>query len=367
MTQPTSDKPAPTVETARPAPATAPATAPAAAAAAAAPLTPPVVPPPQAQVRAEPRRPGKFRRFVRSVFSHLIFAALVTAAVFGYVYQDVILGRVATTVCGNDALGPYAAGGSKSVTTTPIAKAPATVAAAPAPVVAPPVVAPPAVAPPVVAPKVTATPDAAPSPAPVAASPAPAPAPATKSDAAPPQPSPAASAQSADAKPATASQPASKAAEPPKPAAPVASAPAADTAAPASKPSPAASTAPAAAPDKLAAAWRAAREAFNAGKPDAIDAYKSLMRSYPDVPDLAGELGNIYYSAGKWREAGETYYEAAQRYLKSPQPGYAACLLDVLRNLRSPEAERLAPQITRPCPAARTGQTDQTASSPPRG
>ncbi|MEQ1711544.1 MAG: hypothetical protein ABL908_09085, partial [Hyphomicrobium sp.] len=138
---------------------------------------------------------------------------------------------------------------------------------------------------------------------------------------------------------------------------------------PAAAATPAATPATPAAPpaDALTSAWRSAREAFNAGKPEAIDAYKSLLRSYPSVPDLAGEHGNIYYAAGKWREASEHYYEAAQRYLKSANPGYAACLLDVLRNLRSPDAERLAGQITRPCPTAQSGQTGQSAASPPRG
>ncbi len=367
MTQPT-DKPSTAVEAVRPAVA-----APQAAATvvppiiASAPVTPPVVPPPHVHARPEPRRPGKFRRFVRSVFSHLIFAALVTAGVFGYIYQDMILGRVATTVCGNDALGPYTPGGSKSAAASSLAKAPVSAAAAPPPPAATP-------AAPVAAAASVAKPDLAPATSP--ATPTQSPLIAAKPDtsretaskvAETPKPTTSATVPAAGVvaapPPAAAPSSAPPAATPSKPAATAATAPViAPTTAPATAPS----TAPAATspPDPLTAAWRAAREAFNAGKPDAIDAYKSLLRTYPDVPDLAGELGNIYYSAGKWREASETYYEAAQRYLKSPQPGYAACLLDVLRNLRSPEAERLAPQITRPCPAARTGQT---ASNPPRG
>lgn len=363
------DNPAAAVEASRPANASP---------AVSATITPPVVPPPHVQVRTEPRRPGKFRRFVRSVFSHLIFAALVTAGVFGYVYQDMILGRVATTVCGNDALGPYAPGGSKSAAAAPAATKPvSTTASPPAPSSTPaPAVAaapPPAKSPDVkpVASSETAGKVADASPSVVAAPPA-------KAETSRPLP-----AKTEAAKPAPAKADAAKA-EPaqsaPAKAAPVVSAPAAPSSAVAAAPSPPVAPTPAkpavektapAAQEALASAWRAAREAFNDGKPDAIDAYRSLLRAHPDVPDLAGELGNIYYAAGKWREASEQYYEAAQRYLKSPQPGYAACLLDVLRNLRAPEAERLAPQITRPCPATRAGQpgqnTGQAASNPPRG
>ena len=342
----------------RPAPSSAPAASPAKPSAVAQPVTPPVVPPPHVQSRPEPRRPGGFRRFVRSVFSHLIFAALVTAGVFGYVYQDMILGRVATTVCGNDVLGPYTLGGSKSIASTPAASgtAPAVTATAPAPAPAP-----------TPAPAVVAAPAHVPQPD---STPAVPPAAATATDAKPAV-SEAAKSESVVSVPAPSAPSSVAAATPVPPAAPAAALP------PQTPPKPAAiapSQPVAAAPgaqDQLTSAWRAAREAYNAGKPDAADAYKALLRAYPDVPDLAGELGNLYYSAGKWREASESYYEAAQRYLRSPQPGYAACLLDVLRNLRSPDADRLAPQITRPCPTTRTGQPDrnqgQTASNPPRG
>jgi tetratricopeptide (TPR) repeat protein len=139
-------------------------------------------------------------------------------------------------------------------------------------------------------------------------------------------------------------------------------------AAPAPAPTALSSPTPEAKPsaEALTRSWRAAREAFAAGKPEAVDTYKALLKSYPDIPDLAGELGNVYYAGGKWREAGEQYYEAAQRYLRSPQPGYAACLLDVLRQMRAPEAEKLARDVKAPCPAASQTAGAQSGAAPQR-
>lgn len=55
---------------------------------------------------AKPVR-GPVRRFIRSVASHLVFAAIVTTAVVGYLYQREILNRVGDTLCTEDRLGGY--------------------------------------------------------------------------------------------------------------------------------------------------------------------------------------------------------------------------------------------------------------------
>ena len=59
--------------------------------------------------------------------------------------------------------------------------------------------------------------------------------------------------------------------------------------------------------------WGAAREAFGKGKPEATSLYLDLAKRYPDIPELTGELGNIYFQQGKMAEAATQFYETAQR------------------------------------------------------
>lgn len=99
--------------------------------------------------------------------------------------------------------------------------------------------------------------------------------------------------------------------------------------------------------------WAAARQAYADGKPDAVAAYKELVHRYPDVPDLTGELGNIYFQNGAMREAAEQYYETAQRLIRRGEPGSAACLVDVMRYLDNDKAKALQEQTKVPCPVLR--------------
>ena len=96
--------------------------------------------------------------------------------------------------------------------------------------------------------------------------------------------------------------------------------------------------------------WAAAREAYSSGKPEAVTAYLDLAKRYPDVPELTGELGNIYFQQGKMSEAAEQYYETAQRLIRRGQPGPAACLIDVMRYLDADKAKALEAQTGVPCP-----------------
>lgn len=100
--------------------------------------------------------------------------------------------------------------------------------------------------------------------------------------------------------------------------------------------------------------WAAAREAFAKGKPEAVTTYLDLARRNPDVPELTGELGNIYFQQGKMNEAAEQYYETAQRLIRLGQPGPAACLIDVMRYLDADKAKALEAQTKVPCPVQRT-------------
>lgn len=63
---------------------------------------------------------------------------------------------------------------------------------------------------------------------------------------------------------------------------------------------------------------------------EAADAYRGIIRRYPDSYAAFGELGNIYYAQGKRQDAASSYYQAALRLL---QAGY------------SQEAERLASTV----------------------
>jgi hypothetical protein len=58
-------------------------------------------------------------------------------------------------------------------------------------------------------------------------------------------------------------------------------------------------------------------------------------------PDIYGELGNVYYAQGKWKQAGEAYYEAAIRLLDLKQDGQIKYLLRVIQGLDADSAEKL--------------------------
>lgn len=100
--------------------------------------------------------------------------------------------------------------------------------------------------------------------------------------------------------------------------------------------------------------WAAAREAFAKGRPEAESAYVNLVQRYPDVPELTGELGNIYFQQGKMGDAANQYYETAQRLIRLGQPGPAACLIEVMRHLDADKAKALEAQTSVPCPVQRS-------------
>ncbi|MCG6934692.1 MAG: hypothetical protein LJE73_02205 [Proteobacteria bacterium] len=87
---------------------------------------------------------------------------------------------------------------------------------------------------------------------------------------------------------------------------------------------------------------RQARQAFwNRQYGEAEAAYKDLIEISPENPDLYGELGNLYYSMGKWELAGTAYYAASTRLLKSGQTGQLGYLVRVLKGLDPDLAEKL--------------------------
>ena len=66
--------------------------------------------------------------------------------------------------------------------------------------------------------------------------------------------------------------------------------------------------------------------------------------------DIYGELGNVYYSQGKWQQAGKAYYEAAIRLLASNSGDQnserVSYLLRVIQGLDTDSAEKLRNKIS---------------------
>jgi len=308
------------------------------------------------------RRPrGGFWRFVRSVFSHAFFAAVVVAGVLGYLYQGEILRKVGDTVCSQEVLGRYM---SKSHPLTSMATGGAGGAGVAAPKGSD-------AAGSTVVVKSTSLAPTAPTENQTASV---AKTDALKTDAANSAPTTDGGATAAPADDATGEideagsvsptvgstpeqqpevrKPAkadlgsgagpemetrkSAAGKPPETPAPATGAASASPPAPPRPP--------------LREAWEAARQAYNFGDPGAVAAYKALLADYPDVAGLAGELGNIYYTSGKYDLAAEQYYSAALRHLAGPRPGIATCLMGVLEQIGPQKAEALRARLTAPCP-----------------
>ncbi len=339
------------------------------------------------QVYVKPR-PGPVRRFVRSLISHLIFALIMVAAAFGLVYHKQIFNRLGDELCTDDRLGGYMTKARAPQPAPPVtlerttsapqpSVTPQPQAASPAPAAPPPAA---AQTPPQAVPQVAAVPAASP-----------------PSDVAPAAAPPAASLEvkSPDVKPTEAKAPEAKAPEASasagepvaaKPAEPVQPAPAAETApatavaarreAPTEAAAPAPAPKPAAEPgtqaqEKTAAApatgaeapplaalmseWQAARQAYAGNKAEAVEAYRKLIAKHPQVVELRGELGNVYYALGQKKEAADQYYEAALQHLKGPQPGLAACLAEVIKPIDADRAKVLEEKTAgHPCPYRRS-------------
>lgn len=86
-----------------------------------------------------------------------------------------------------------------------------------------------------------------------------------------------------------------------------------------------------------------ARHAYWTGRQDvAIAGYREAIASSPDDPDPHGELGNLYFSQGKWEAAAQAYLDAGHRLIAQGKPRAAAHLVRVLRGLDPVHAQRLS-------------------------
>ena len=90
-----------------------------------------------------------------------------------------------------------------------------------------------------------------------------------------------------------------------------------------------------------------ARQTFWNGNPvDSEKLYLDLVDLQGNNPNLYGELGNVYYSQGKWEQAGKAYYEAAIRLLDLKQTQQVNYLLRVIQGLDVESAEKLKMKIS---------------------
>ncbi|MCW9012787.1 MAG: hypothetical protein OQL06_03315 [Gammaproteobacteria bacterium] len=78
----------------------------------------------------------------------------------------------------------------------------------------------------------------------------------------------------------------------------------------------------------------------------AVTAYMDLAEQESLDPNVFGELGNIYYAQGKWKQAGDAYYEAAVLLLDLKQMAQVNYLLRVIQGLDTETAEKLKKKIS---------------------
>lgn len=90
-----------------------------------------------------------------------------------------------------------------------------------------------------------------------------------------------------------------------------------------------------------------ARQTFWNGNPlDSEKLYLDLAKLHGNNPNIYGELGNVYYSQGKWEKAGKAYYQAAVRLLDLKQTQQVNYLLRVIEGLDAESAEKLKLKIS---------------------
>lgn len=89
-----------------------------------------------------------------------------------------------------------------------------------------------------------------------------------------------------------------------------------------------------------------ARNAFWRGDiKKSISAYNNLIDKNPAEANYYGELGNVLYSSGQWKEAGSSYYQAASILIEQNKPQQVGYLHYVLQGLDNELAEKLAEKM----------------------
>jgi hypothetical protein len=85
-----------------------------------------------------------------------------------------------------------------------------------------------------------------------------------------------------------------------------------------------------------------AREAYWLHDYDRAESiYRELTVLEPDNPDWYGELGNMFFSLGKWDESASAYFEAGTRLVRAGRLARAGELVNVIRGLGGSQAQEL--------------------------
>jgi len=93
--------------------------------------------------------------------------------------------------------------------------------------------------------------------------------------------------------------------------------------------------------------WNEARQAYWRGDlARAEGLYVALLEDFPDQADLAGELGNIYFTQGKLDMAAEFFERAGVGLLRSGNKARAMSVVGVLRGIAPDRATALAARIS---------------------
>lgn len=111
------------------------------------------------------------------------------------------------------------------------------------------------------------------------------------------------------------------------------------------------------------------RDAFAAGDVEgAIAAYKDYLKASTDNADAHGELGNVYYLAGRYQEAAQAYYDSAKLLIAKKEYDRVPALLPVIGQMNPALADELvqkmSPSVSQPVapPMAAPQQPPQSAT-----
>ena len=98
--------------------------------------------------------------------------------------------------------------------------------------------------------------------------------------------------------------------------------------------------------EQLQAQLAQARQYFwQRNLPAAEEIYHSLAESYPDNPDVWGEIGNFYFSLRKREPVIEAYSRSAELLIARGEALRAHQLVRILYRLGAPQARRLEMQL----------------------
>jgi cytochrome c-type biogenesis protein CcmH/NrfG len=90
-----------------------------------------------------------------------------------------------------------------------------------------------------------------------------------------------------------------------------------------------------------------ARDAYAKGDMEgSVAAYKEYIKKNPSNADANGELGNVYFSAGKMPEAAQAYFDAAKLLIEQKQPERVDELMPIIAQVNPAMANELSAKLS---------------------